>query len=48
MYKHFYNNIETATKTAIGFISSGYTGGVNVSLFKVLAAFPKHAAIINK
>jgi hypothetical protein len=48
MYKHFYNNIVAATKTTIGFISSGYTGGINVSPFKVLPVSLKLAAIINK
>ena len=38
--------IGAATKTAIGFIPSGNTGGTNVHPFKVLPVSPKLAAII--
>jgi hypothetical protein len=40
--------VEAATETAIIFILSGNTGGVNVSPFKLLPVSPKLAAIINK
>jgi hypothetical protein len=40
--------IGAATKTAIGFIPSGNTGGTNVSPFKVLPVSPKLASIIVK
>lgn len=37
-----------ATKTAIGFVPSGNTGGTNVNPFKVLPVSPQLAAIITK
>jgi|TARA_R100001377_G_C3151287_1_gene96378 hypothetical protein len=37
-----------ATKTAIGLVPEGNTGGVNVSPFKVLPINAKHQAIISK
>ncbi len=37
-----------ATKTAIGLVPQGNTGGVNVSPFKVLPINAKHQAIISK
>jgi len=40
--------VGAATKTAIGFIPAGNTGGSNVSPFKVLPVPPKLAAIITK
>jgi hypothetical protein len=40
--------VGAATKTAIGFIPSGNTGGTNVSPFKVLAVSPKLASILAK
>jgi hypothetical protein len=40
--------VGAATKTAIGFIPAGNTGGTNVSPFKVLPVSPKLAAIITK
>jgi hypothetical protein len=40
--------VGAATKTAIGFIPTGNTGGTNVSPFKVLPISPKLAAIIAK
>jgi hypothetical protein len=40
--------IGAATKTAIGFIPAGNTGGTNVSPFKVLPVSPKLATIIAK
>lgn len=40
--------VGAATKTAIGFIPTGNTGGTNVNPFKVLPVSPKLAAIITK
>lgn len=40
--------VGAATKTAIGFIPAGNTGGTNVSPFKVLPVSPKFSAIIAK
>ena len=40
--------VGAATKTAIGFIPAGNTGGANVSPFKVLPVSHKFAAIIAK
>lgn len=40
--------IGAATKTAMGFIPSGNTGGTSVSPFQVLPVDPKLAAIIAK
>lgn len=40
--------IGAATKTAVGFIPAGNTGGTNVSPFKVLPVSPKLATIIAK
>ena len=40
--------VGAATKTAIGFIPAGNTGGANVSAFKVLPVSPKLAPIITK
>ena len=40
--------VGAATKTAIGFIPAGNTGGANVSPFKVLPVSPKLASIITK
>jgi hypothetical protein len=40
--------VGATTKTAIGFILSGNTGGSNVSPFKVLPVSPELAAIIAK
>ena len=37
-----------ATKTAIGLVPEGNTGGVNISPFKVLPINAKHQAIISK
>lgn len=37
-----------ATKTAIGLVPQGNTGGVNISPFKVLPINAKHQAIISK
>jgi hypothetical protein len=45
---HVMRIVEAATKTTVGFISSGYTGGINVSPFKMLPVSLKLAAIINK
>ncbi|PKG99955.1 DUF3703 domain-containing protein [Paraglaciecola sp. MB-3u-78] len=38
--------VGAATKTAIGFIPAGNTGGTNVSPFKVLPVSPKLASIL--
>jgi hypothetical protein len=40
--------VGAATKTAIGFIPTGNTGGTNVSPFKVLPVSPKFAAIMTR
>lgn len=37
-----------ATKTAIGLVPMGNTGGTNVSPFKVMPINPEHQSIINK
>ncbi|WP_339723151.1 DUF3703 domain-containing protein [uncultured Paraglaciecola sp.] len=40
--------VGAATKTAIGLVPSGNTGGTNVSPFKVLPISPQLAAILDK
>lgn len=40
--------VGAATKTAIGFIPEGNTGGANVSPFKAMPMSSRHAALITK
>jgi hypothetical protein len=39
--------VGAATKTAMGLVPQGNTGGVNVSPFKVMPIQPKHQTMIN-
>jgi hypothetical protein len=43
-----FRTVGAATKTAIGLIPDGNTGGANISPFKPLALSKEHAALIEK
>ena len=40
--------VGAATKTAIGLVPQGNTGGANVSPFKIMPIRPEHASIIHR
>lgn len=43
-----FRTVGAATKTAIGLIPDGNTGGANISPFKPLPLSPEHAAVISQ
>jgi len=47
IFGQIFRVIGAATKTAIGLVPQGNTGGANVSPFKVLPIKPEYQAIIN-
>lgn len=47
IFGQLFRTIGAATKTAIGLVPEGNTGGANVSPFKTMAIQPEHQAIIN-
>ena len=47
IFGQIFRVIGAVTKTAIGLVPQGNTGGANISPFKVLPIKPEHQTIIN-